>query len=48
MVRAVTITRYITPLREGNSLPTLVEADDGREFVIKFRGAGHGEKALVA
>jgi hypothetical protein len=48
MVRAVTITRYITPLREGSSLPALVEADDGREYVIKFRGAGHGEKALIA
>jgi hypothetical protein len=48
MVRHVTITRYVTPLREGSSLPALVEADDGREYVIKFRGAGHGEKALVA
>jgi hypothetical protein len=48
MVRAVTITRYVTPLREGSSLPALVEADDGREYVIKFRGAGHGVKALIA
>ncbi len=48
MLRAVDITRYITPLREGSSLPALVEADDGREYVIKFRGAGHGEKALIA
>lgn len=48
MVRRVDITRYITPLREGSSLPALVEADDGREYVIKFRGAGHGAKALVA
>jgi hypothetical protein len=48
VVRAVTITRYVTPLREGSSLPALVEADDGREYVIKFRGAGHGEKALIA
>ncbi|HET6381626.1 MAG TPA: HipA family kinase [candidate division Zixibacteria bacterium] len=48
MLRRVTITRYVTPLREGSSLPALVEADDGREYVIKFRGAGHGEKALVA
>jgi hypothetical protein len=48
MLRRVDITRYITPLREGSSLPALVEADDGREYVIKFRGAGHGEKALIA
>lgn len=46
--RRVEITRYITPLREGSSLPALVEADDGREYVVKFRGAGHGTKALVA
>ena len=48
MLRTVDITRYITPLREGSSLPALVEADDEREYVIKFRGAGHGEKALIA
>ena len=48
MLRHVTVTRYSTPLREGSSLPALVEADDGREYVIKFRGAGHGAKALVA
>ena len=48
MLRSVDITRYITPLREGSSLPALVEADDGREYVIKFRGAGHGAKALIA
>ena len=48
MLRHVTITRYITPLREGSSLPALVEGDDGREYVAKWRGAGHGEKALVA
>ena len=48
MLRSVTITRYVTPLREGSSLPALVEADDGREYVVKFRGAGHGEKALIA
>lgn len=48
MHRTVEITRYIAPLREGSSLPALVEADDGREYVIKFRGAGHGVKALVA
>ncbi len=48
MVRTVEITRYVTPLREGSSLPALVEADDGRDYVIKFRGAGHGPKALIA
>jgi hypothetical protein len=48
VLRHVTITRYITPLREGSSLPALVEADDGAEYVIKFRGAGHGTKALIA
>jgi hypothetical protein len=48
VLRPVTITRYVTPLREGSSLPALVEADDGREYVVKWRGAGHGEKALVA
>lgn len=40
--------RYITPLREGGSLPALGEADDGFRYVVKFRGAGHGKKALVA
>jgi hypothetical protein len=48
MLRSVDVTRYITPLREGSSLPALVEGDDGREYVVKFRGAGHGEKALIA
>jgi hypothetical protein len=48
MLRTVEVTRYVTPLREGSSLPALVEADDGGEYVVKFRGAGHGEKALVA
>lgn len=48
MLRTVEIIRYVTPLREGSSLPALVEADDGRHYVIKFRGAGHGEKALIA
>ncbi|HEY6608995.1 MAG TPA: HipA family kinase [Candidatus Limnocylindria bacterium] len=48
MHRRVEITRYVTPLREGSSLPALVEADDGGEYVIKFRGAGHGPKALIA
>ena len=48
MLRTVEITRYVTPLREGSSLPALVEADDGAEYVIKFRGAGHGAKSLIA
>lgn len=48
MLRTVEITRYVTPLREGSSLPALAEADDGAQYVIKFRGAGHGEKALIA
>jgi hypothetical protein len=47
-LRTVTVTRYITPLREGGSLPALVEADDGELYVLKFRGAGQGAKALVA
>jgi hypothetical protein len=47
-VRAVAATRYVTPLREGGSLPALVEADDDGLYVLKFRGAGQGPKALVA
>lgn len=47
-LRTVKVTRYITPLREGGSLPALVEADDGELYVLKFRGAGQGAKALVA
>ena len=46
--RTVRITRYVTPLREGGSLPALVEADDDGMYVVKFRGAGQGSKALVA
>lgn len=42
------VTRYAAPLREGGSLPALAEADDGFSYVVKFRGAGHGTKALVA
>lgn len=42
------MTRYITPLREGGSLPALVEAADGFRYVLKFRGGGHGSKALVS
>jgi hypothetical protein len=44
----VTATRYVTPLREGGSLPGLMEADDLGTYVVKFRGAGQGRKALVA
>lgn len=47
-LRTVTVTRYITPLREGGSLPALADADDGFKYVLKFRGAGHGVKALIA
>ncbi|HNT50956.1 MAG TPA: aminotransferase class I and II [Cyclobacteriaceae bacterium] len=47
-LRHVNITRYITPLREGGSLPALVEADDQFLYVLKFRGAGQGRKALIA
>ncbi|HEX9056105.1 MAG TPA: HipA family kinase [Ktedonobacterales bacterium] len=48
MVRTVTVTRYVTPLREGGSLPAIVEADDDGLYVLKFRGAGQGAKALIA
>ena len=48
MPRRVLATRYVTPLREGGSLPGLVEADDDGLYVVKFRGAGQGLKALVA
>ena len=47
-IRTVTVTRYAKPLREGGSLPALVEADDGFLYVLKFRGAGQGTKALIA
>nr|WP_157528955.1 HipA family kinase [Kibdelosporangium sp. MJ126-NF4] len=47
-LRTVEATRYVTPLREGGSLPGLIEADDLGMYVLKFRGAGHGLKALVA
>lgn len=46
--RQVTATRYVTPLREGGSLPGLLEADDDGLYVVKFRGAGQGPRALVA
>jgi len=48
MFRTITVTRYITPLREGGSLPALVEGDDNFLYVLKFRGAGQGAKALIA
>ena len=47
-LRTVNVTRYIMPLREGGSLPALAEADDDFKYVVKFRGAGHGTKALIA
>src|SRR5258707_14239909 len=48
MLRTLTITRYVTPLREGGSLPAIVEADDDGMYVATFRGAGQGVKALIA
>src|SRR4029079_17396830 len=47
-LRRIAATRYVTPLREGGSLPAVVEADDDGLYVLKFRGAGQGRKALVA
>jgi hypothetical protein len=47
-IRTVTAVRYVTPLREGGSLPAIVEGDDGQLYVVKFRGAGQGTRALVA
>ena len=47
-MRTIQATRYVTPLREGGSLPAIVEADDEGMYVLKFRGAGQGPKALVA
>jgi hypothetical protein len=47
-LRTVMATRYVTPLREGGSLPAIVEADDDGMYVLKFRGAGQGPKALIA
>ncbi|MEO7983119.1 MAG: HipA family kinase [Bacteroidota bacterium] len=47
-LRKVNVTRYVTPLREGGSLPAIAEADDGFLYVLKFRGAGQGAKALIA
>ena len=47
-IRTVQVIRYVTPLREGGSLPAIAEADDGFLYVIKFRGAGQGTRALIA
>jgi hypothetical protein len=48
MIPTLTVTRYITPLREGGSLPAVVQASDGQLYVMKFTGAGQGARALVA
>jgi hypothetical protein len=48
IIRTVHVTRYVTPLREGGSMPAIAEADDGFLYVIKFRGAGQGARALIA
>lgn len=48
MIETVSVTRYVTPLREGGSLPGIVEADDLGTYVCKFRGAGQGLRVLVA
>src|SRR6058998_574772 len=47
-LRRIAATRYVTPLREGGSLPALVEASDDGLYVLKFQGAGQGRKALAA
>lgn len=47
-LRTINVSRYILPLREGGSLPALAEGDDDFKYVLKFRGAGHGVKALIA
>jgi len=47
-MRTVNAARYVTPLREGGSLPAIIEADDDGMYVLKFRGAGQGKKALIA
>ena len=48
MIPRVRVTRYVTPLREGGSLPGIVEAEDLGHYVCKFRGAGQGTRVLVA
>src|SRR3954453_9246087 len=47
-LRTVNVIRYVTPLREGGSLPAIAEADDEFLYVVKFRGAGQGVKALIS
>lgn len=47
-LRTINVTRYVTPLREGGSLPAIAEGDDDFLYVLKFRGAGQGTKALIA
>ena len=47
-IRTVNVIRYVTALREGGSLPAIAEADDGFLYVLKFRGAGQGVKALIS
>ena len=47
-IRKQMLTRYITPLREGGSLPALAEADDGFKYAVKLKGAGHGTKSLIS
>ena len=47
-MRTIQVTRFVTPLREGGSLPAVVGGDDNGMYVLKFRGAGQGPKALVA
>jgi hypothetical protein len=47
-MRTIAATRYVTPLREGGSLPAIIEGDDSGLYVLKFRGAGQGPKALIA
>src|SRR5438270_6958479 len=47
-IRTVTVSRYVTPLREGGSLPAIVEGDDLGTYVLKFSGAGQGPKVLIA
>jgi hypothetical protein len=48
VIRTITATQYVTPLREGGSLPAIIEGDDDGTYVLKFRGAGQGPKALIA
>ncbi|MFN8459819.1 MAG: HipA family kinase [Anaerolineae bacterium] len=48
MLKTITAIRYVTPLREGGSLPAIIEADDDQLYVLKFHGAGQGPKALIA